>query len=389
SSAGPSDSLVSAIGAGRPDGLAPIPGLRLTAPERELQAQLDRLWKLLRESPLGASAARKVLDERRARSPLQIARVLASAYGHTLEPVVYTQGVAISGRLRLAALEPSDFGVIPDVVSLVEPLVSGENEAFRDAPSTPTLAGVVWGDELADATGDRRFADLVVRAANLYTPKGRGEPPPPSSHNFRTEDFFMNGAMLGRAFKITGNRRYLAMLTRFLLDSEVQQDDGLFWHCRTAPYYWGRGNGFAALGLAETLTYLLQDHPDREDIRQMCVRQLDGLRRLQQPSGMWLQVLNFPGSYQEFTVTCMVGYALARGLRLGWLDSSCQDMLELAWQGVSERIDAEGNIVDGCAGTGEQKSLRDYLDRPAIFGFDDRSGSMAIWFATEMERLMR
>ena len=29
------------------------------------------------------------------------------------------------------------------------------------------------------------------------------------------------------------------------------------------------------------------------------------------------------------------------------------------------------------------------LDRPAIFGFDDRSGGMALWFAVEMERLDR
>ena len=33
--------------------------------------------------------------------------------------------------------------------------------------------------------------------------------------------------------------------------------------------------------------------------------------------------------------------------------------------------------------------VREYLDRPAIFGFDDRSGGMALWFAVEMERLDR
>ena len=59
----------------------------------------------------------------------------------------------------------------------------------------------------------------------------------------------MAGAMLGRAFSITGERRYLDILTRFLLDGEIQQDDGLFRHCRSAPYFWGRGNGFAALGV--------------------------------------------------------------------------------------------------------------------------------------------
>ena len=49
----------------------------------------------------------------------------------------------------------------------------------------------------------------------------------------------------------------------------------------------------------------------------------------------------------------------------------------------------QGNVVDGCASTGAQENLKDYLDRPAIFGFDDRSGGMALWFAVEMERLAR
>jgi hypothetical protein len=54
---------------------------------------------------------------------------------------------------------------------------------------------------------------------------------------------------------------------------------------------------------------------------------------------------------------------------------------------VSERIDDGGNVVDACASTGVQQSVKDYLNRPAIFGLDDRSGSMALWFAVEMERL--
>ena len=102
---------------------------------------------------------------------------------------------------------------------------------------------------------------------------------------------------------------------------------------------------------------------------------------------MFPQVLDFPGSYQEFTATCMFGYAMARGLRFGWLDGSYDTMLDKAWQGVAERIDDEGRVVDACTGTGVQAGVEDILDRPAIFGPDDRSGSMALWFAVEIERL--
>ena len=33
--------------------------------------------------------------------------------------------------------------------------------------------------------------------------------------------------------------------------------------------------------------------------------------------------------------------------------------------------------------------MRAYLDRAALSGHDDRTGSMALWFACEMERLRR
>jgi unsaturated rhamnogalacturonyl hydrolase len=384
------DSLLAALSVGNPSGLAPIPSLRLTSPHGSIGAELGRLWSAIAQPrALGPSPARRALDSRRSRSTVEVARVLASTYGHKLDPVIYTQGVAISGRLRLARLDSRGPAPVQDVIRLVEPYTSGEKPMFGDQASGQHFAGIVWAEELLELTGDRRYADALVSAANRYQPSEEGKAPPPSDPDFRTEDMFFNAAILGRAFKLTGEGRYLEMLVRFLLDARVQQGDGLFWHCRSAPYYWGRGNGFAALGYAEALTYMPPGHPERDALLAMHIRHLNALRQVQNPSGMWLQVLNFPGSYQEMSVTCMVGYALARGLRLGWLDSSFRPSLELAWQGVSERIDDAGGLVDVCTGTGVQKSLRDYLDRPAVFGLDDRGGSLALWFAAEMEQFLR
>tara|TARA_B100000315_G_scaffold240146_1_gene259670 strand:+ start:284 stop:1105 length:822 start_codon:yes stop_codon:yes gene_type:complete len=260
-------------------------------------------------------------------------------------------------------------------------------DPFGDAPRPSNLAGVLWGAELAEATGDRRWAQLLVSAADRYQAGEPGAAPPPSDPDFRTEDMFMNGAMLGRAFDLTRDRRYLELLTRFLLDGGIQEENGLFRHCRSVPYFWGRGNGFAAMGLAETLTYLPEEHPGRAAILSMYMRHMNAVRQYQQPSGMFPQVLDVPGSYQEFTATCMFGYAMARGLRLGWLGASFLESVQQGWQGVTERIDDEGNVVDACTNTGAQVSLRDYLDRPAVSGIDDRSGGMALWFAVELERL--
>ena len=381
-------SLLAALGTGISGGLGPIPGLRLVAPTQRLGAELGRLLSFIPQfSSWEPSPARRTLDSRRSRSRLGVANVLDSVYGHSLDPVNYTQGVAISGRLRLARLGSNSDTRASEIATMLDANGIGQGNPFGEEPGGANLAGVIWGPQLADATGDPRWADLLVHAADHYKSAGPGAAPPPADPDFRTEDMFMCGAILGRAFRVTGEDRYLDLLVTFLLDLGLPQDNGLFWHCRSAPYFWGRGNGFAALGLAETLTYLPSGHPSREAILNMYLAHMDALCRFQQPSGMFPQVLDVAGSYQEFTSTCMFGYAAARGLRRGWLDSSFVEPLQLAWQGVSERIDDEGNVVDACISTGVQGSLRDYLDRPALSGFDDRSGGMALWFAVELERL--
>jgi rhamnogalacturonyl hydrolase YesR len=391
----PPDSLLAALGADLSNGLAPnglgsIPGLRLTTPPEALHAQLERLWSLIpRIATLRPAPARRQLDTRRARAPLQIARNLATVYGHTLEPVVYTQGMSISGRLRLSRLDPTYEDPVPGIVRLVEPYVSGEVRMFDVSPAPSALAGLIWGMQLFEVTRDRRYADMVISVAERYRTGADAGAPPPSDPDYRTEDMFMNGAMLGRAFRLSGERRYLDLLTRFLLSARTQQDDGLFWHSSSTPYYWGRGNGFAVLGFSEALSFLPTDHPEHAALLDIHVRHLAALRQRQLPSGMFGQVLNVPGSYAECTVTCMIGYAMARAVRRGWLAAAYQHSIDLAWQGVAERIDDAGGLVDCCTNTGVQESLQAYLDRPAIFGRDDRGGSMALWFAVEMEQLVR
>lgn len=384
------DTLLGALGNGYPEGLGVIPALRLTASDEQLPREISRLFGVMQQAGLSSkSAARQALDRRRQRSKVEIARVLAAAYGRSFDPVVYTQGVPISGRLRLSELDPDGDDPAPDIVALLQEFVDSTAEGFGESLAPSALASVVWGGELTQATGNGRYARLIVEAANRFQPGDVGQPPPPCDREFRTEDMFMAGALLGRAYRMTGEDHYLDLLTSFLLHGNIQQSNGLFWHCRSAPFYWGRGNGFAALGLTETLTYLPEEHRARPDISAMYLQLMEALRGLQRQSGLLPQVLDFPGSYDEFTATCMMGYSLARGLRYGWLPDNYHETLDLAWQGVSERIDDVGNVVDACASTGVQQNVRDYLDRPAIYGFDDRSGGMALWFAVEMERLAR
>ena len=381
--------LLPAFADGVPNGLGRIPGLRLTVSPESAGGELARLARALDARGVEKSPARTALDARRERSPLDVASALVPRYGDTLDPVIYTKGVAISGRLRYAELTGETAAFAEGVESLVAPYLSGGRPWFAESAGGANHAGLVWCDEMHAATGDARYRDVLVSIADLYRGNALGFSPPPCDPDYRTEDFFFSGALMGRAFALTGDASYLDIQTAFLLSADIQQDDGLFWHCRSSPFYWGRGNGFAALGYAETLTYLPEDHPHRPTLIAAHARHLAALERLQRPSGMLSQLLDVPGSYQELTSVCMVGYAAARGVRMGWLDESHQEFVESLWRAASERVGMDGDVVDGCTGTGAGDSRRFYLDRAAECGQDDRTGNLALWFAVEMERLRR
>ena len=171
--------------------------------------------------------------------------------------------------------------------------------------------------------------------------------------------------------------------------ARLQQPNGLFHHDADAPTAWGRGNGFGALGLAELLTVLPADHPERAAVLDVHRRHLAGMRARQAPDGMWRQIVDVPGSYRETSVTAMTLTAMARGIRLGWLDDSYRPVVDRAWRALLAHVAADGTLVDVCFSTGAGPTRRHYLDRPAVNGADDRGGAMVLGAALEYYDLLR
>jgi len=389
-------SLLSALATHSSKAPGPIPGIRITCTAETVDSEISSiLGEILNADPI-MSGARSELEKRSSRTALQTAKVLAKTYGHKLEePINYIQGVAISGRLRLKELDSTYQDPTDDIIELVE-FLTNDADFKNNNISGPNMAAMCWANELFAATGDRRWRNLTIKAADCYQQGETGNPPLYMAKNadqgnpdFGCEDMFFISSMCGRAFEMTKDRKYLDSYVSFLLESNTQQDSGLFWHCRSAPFLWGRGNGFAALAFAEGLTFIPDNHPSRDTLISMHNKHMEGLSSLQQSTGMWTQLLDFPGTYQELSVTSMVGYALARGLRMGWLSEKFLPMLNKAWEGVNRRISENADLVDVCTGTGFQENRSDYLYREAEYGYDDRGGSMAIWFSTEMESLIR
>ena len=184
-------------------------------------------------------------ERRRARPVIDVARALAAEYGHVLEPINYVRGVAMSGRLRLAKIDPAYPEPSGDLSAVVDGLLTDETFELMERSEGSAHAGLVWADELSGATGDGRYGEYLVRVADLYmTSRDDGFPAPVDPDN-RVEDIFFVGAVLGRTFALMGDERYAEVAASVLDRVNAQADTGLWWHCRASPFYWGRGNGFA------------------------------------------------------------------------------------------------------------------------------------------------
>lgn len=314
----------------------------------------------------------------------QKARTLAEVYGHKLErPVVYTQGVSLTARLRLAELDSEYPDPRDQIETITAEYVNASDEVFDASDGTANYAGVNWASLLAD---DPRYRSLLIITADRFMRRDDDGFPSVLDRDFRVEDMFFAGTVLQRTSRLTGNSDYVEIAADFVLEcaDRLLQPNGLYWHCLSSPYFWGRGNGFASLGFAETLVSYQGDN--REQLIDRHVQHLNGLKSFQDAdTGMWRQVVDVPDSYTEHSSTSMIGISIALGIQHGWLSiEEWGDVLVNAWRGASDGIADDGGVTRVCVGTGPLESLNDYMIRDAVTGLDDRGGAMALWFAVEM-----
>ena len=314
------------------------------------------------------------------------ARILAGAYGHSLErPVVYTQGVSLTGRLLLSDLDNSYPDPRAEIMRITSKYAENPDGVFEASDGTANYAGVNWASILAD---DPRYRHLLITTADRFMRLDEDGFASVLDRDFRVEDMFFAGTTLQRATHLTGDARYVDLAGEFVLvcADRLLQSNGLYWHCLSSPYFWGRGNGFAALGFAETLVGCKGSL--RPKLIERHAEHLNGLRKYQDDeSGMWRQVVDRPDSYTESSSTCMIGISIALGIRHGWLaKEEWGEVLNNAWRGVSYGIDERGGVLRVCVGTGPLENLNEYLIRDSVTGLDDRGGAMALWFAVEMIR---
>ena len=89
--------------------------------------------------------------------------------------------------------------------------------------------------------------------------------------------------------------------------------------------FWGRGDGWYAMAVADVLAEMPRNHPKRPAVVAVLRRLARALAQVQdRQSGVWWQVLDAggrPRNFKEASATAMFVYALAKGDNNGWLDA--------------------------------------------------------------------
>jgi rhamnogalacturonyl hydrolase YesR len=136
-----------------------------------------------------------------------------------------------------------------------------------------------------------------------------------------------------------------------------------------------------AVGMAELLLSLPEDHPQRARIVEGYKKMMAGLLKHQGVDGMWHQLIDKPDSWPETSCTGMFTFAMATGVKQGWLDAKeYKEPAKKAFVALCSYLDKDANLREVCIGTNKNFSTEYYLARPRETG-NLHGQAAAVWAA--------
>lgn len=200
---------------------------------------------------------------------------------------------------------------------------------------------------------------------------------------FWMDDMYMITALQSQAYRATKNVQYIDRTAREMIAylDTLQTPNGLFYHANDVPFYWGRGDGWLAAGMAELLSVLPKDNVYRPQIMAGYKNMMKTLLKYQDKSGMWHQLLDDPTAWAETSGTAMFTFAFITGVKNGWLDEKTYGQAaRKAWISLCGYLDEKNDLREICEGTNKKNDRQYYLDRKRITG-DLHGQAPMIWCA--------
>jgi rhamnogalacturonyl hydrolase YesR len=177
---------------------------------------------------------------------------------------------------------------------------------------------------------------------------------------------YMVPILQARAYSVTKDMKYLdrAAKEMVLYLDELQRPNGLFFHAPDVPFYWGRGNGWIAAGMAELLRYLPESNKYYPRILQGYQTMMKSLKSYQNSKGLWNQLVDEPDCWTETSGSAMFAFAFIMGVKNGWLDSKeYAPAARKAWLALVPYINDNNEVTEVCIGTDRKNDKQYYYDR--------------------------
>jgi unsaturated rhamnogalacturonyl hydrolase len=169
-----------------------------------------------------------------------------------------------------------------------------------------------------------------------------------------------------------------------------------------SPHFWSRAMGWYATALVDALDYFPIQHPKRKPVIAILNRLVTALEKEQDPqTGLWKDVLHYNGdgkekNYFEASASSQFIYAIAKGVRKGYITASKINVAKKAYAGLAKQflktengqLNLHGTVkVSGLGGNPYRDgSFAYYMSEPVIVN-DPKGMGAFLLAANEMEML--
>ena len=300
--------------------------------------------------------------------------------------VTYPEVVSWYGALTFAQVI-NNKDLEAKLIQRFQPLFGGEANLIPKPVHVDNTVFAAVPLEIYMQTKEQKYLDLGKSMADTQWENPTPEGLTPQTR-FWIDDMYMVTIVQVQAYRTTGDKKYLdraAVELAAYLD-KLQQPNGLFYHAPDVPFFWGRGDGWVAAGMAELLSSLPQNHPQRARILDGYLKMMHGLLQYQDKDGMWHQLIDHPESYAETSCTGMFTFAMITGVKKGWLDKKTYGRASRkGWLGLISYLEPNGDLRNVCQGTAKKNDLQYYLDRQRLTG-DLHGQAPVLWCASALLR---
>jgi unsaturated rhamnogalacturonyl hydrolase len=282
----------------------------------------------------------------------------------------FGESIAMHGLLEAGSARAAR--LVGDWAHAARPLA--EDPLAHVAPGVPLLA-------LHERARDARVLDRARELATTLAGTARGRHGArlhrPDLADWRHEVWVdcmhLDGPFLVRLARLDGAAHRLDLGMELLLGhARVLQDErtGLFWHGfddaagRANGVFWGRGQGWALLGLVDTLAALPAGHHAAAEARQRLTALAEGLRRCEAAPGRWHTVVDRSDTYLEASVGAFVALGIGDAVRHGQLGEPWRPLARRALRATLDALDASGALTGVSDATSVGFDAEHYGRRP-------------------------